>query len=155
MGQRGAFLTIRLLFAVLAASYTAVAKSQTRGRDDTFDYVVVGGGTAGLALASRLAEDFSRTVAVIEAGGFYEQDNGNISIVPAYCTIGAGTDPADFNPLVDWGFVTQPLKVYHSLPHNTSPSLTMQQGVDGRRIHYTRGKTLGGTSARNYMYYQR
>ncbi|KAL8969550.1 MAG: hypothetical protein Q9197_004271 [Variospora fuerteventurae] len=138
MGQLGAFHTIRLLFAVLAASYTAVAESQTRGRDDTFDYVVVGGGTAGLALASRLAEDFSRTVAVIEAGGFYEQDNGNISIVPAYCTIGAGTDPADFNPLVDWGFVTQPLK-----------------GVDGRQIHYTRGKTLGGTSARNYMYYQR
>lgn len=120
------FLTIRLLFAVQAASHTAVAESQTRGRDDTFDYVVVGGRAAGLALASRLAEDFSRTVAVIEAGGFYEPDNGNISIVPAYCTIGAGTDPADFNPLVDWGFVTQPLKVYHSLPHNTSPSLTMQ-----------------------------
>ncbi|KAL8651494.1 MAG: hypothetical protein Q9210_003213 [Variospora velana] len=138
MGQLGGFFTIRLLFAVLAASRTAVAESQTRGRDDTFDYVVVGGGTAGLALASRLAEDFSHTVAVIEAGGFYEQDNGNISVVPAYCTIGAGTDPANFNPLVDWGFVTQPLK-----------------GVDGRQIHYTRGKTLGGTSARNYMYYQR
>jgi len=37
----------------------------------TFDYVVVGGGTAGLAIATRLAEDASKQVAVIEAGSFY------------------------------------------------------------------------------------
>ncbi|KAI4094879.1 MAG: hypothetical protein LQ344_001924 [Seirophora lacunosa] len=138
MGHFGAHVGTRLLFAILMASSTVLAETQARNRDKSFDYVVVGGGTAGLALAARLAEDSSHSVAVIEAGGFYEQDNGNISVVPAYCTIGAGTDPADFNPLVDWGFVTQP-----------------QKGLDGRRIHYTRGKTLGGTSARNYMYYHR
>ncbi|KAL8735786.1 MAG: hypothetical protein Q9166_000650 [cf. Caloplaca sp. 2 TL-2023] len=109
-----------------------------RGKDDTFDYVVVGGGTAGLTLATRLAQGSSRSVAVIEAGGFYEQDNGNLSIVPGYCTLFSGTDPADVQRLVDWGFVTEP-----------------QKALDGRRLHYTRGKTLGGTSARNYMYYQR
>ncbi|KAL8676494.1 MAG: hypothetical protein Q9186_006989 [Xanthomendoza sp. 1 TL-2023] len=106
----------------------------SRGKDDSFDYVVVGGGTAGLTLATRLAQGSTFSVAVIEAGGFYEQDNGNLSVVPGYCTFFSGTDPADVNPLVDWGFVTQPLKA-----------------VDNRRLHYTRGKTLGGTSARNYI----
>jgi hypothetical protein len=43
----------------------------------TYDYVVVGGGTAGLTIAARLAEDSDVSVAVIEAGGFYQQDNGN------------------------------------------------------------------------------
>jgi hypothetical protein len=42
--------------------------------------LVVGGGTAGLTIASRLAKFAS--VAVVEAGGFYEQDNGNLSTVP-------------------------------------------------------------------------
>ena len=68
-----------------------------------FDYVVVGGGTGGLALATRLAEaDLS--VAVVEAGGFYETDNGNLSIVPGYGVYFTGGDPNDFQPLVDWGF---------------------------------------------------
>lgn len=47
------------------------------GVNGTFDYVVIGGGTAGLTLAARLAEDPDVSVAVIEAGGFYQQDNGN------------------------------------------------------------------------------
>lgn len=40
------------------------------GINETFDYVVVGGGTAGLTVAYRLAEDTTKTVAVIEGGGF-------------------------------------------------------------------------------------
>ena len=80
-------------------------------RDGSFDYVVVGGGTAGLALATRLVEGSASTVAVIEAGGFYEQDNSNLSTVPAYCLTFTGTDPSDTNPLVDWGFVTEPQTV--------------------------------------------
>ncbi|KAI4115737.1 MAG: hypothetical protein LQ338_007817, partial [Usnochroma carphineum] len=43
--------------------------------DKIFDYVVVGGGTAGLTSAARLAEGSSHSIAVIEAGGLYEQDN--------------------------------------------------------------------------------
>ena len=54
------------------------------GTNATYDYVVVGGGTGGLAIATRLAEDPSITVAVVEAGGFYEVDNGNLSVVPGY-----------------------------------------------------------------------
>ncbi|KAL8748948.1 MAG: hypothetical protein Q9199_007978 [Rusavskia elegans] len=130
---------MNLLFALLLATSATAAPHHPRAwgpswgppgraKDDTFDYVVVGGGTAGLTVAARLAEDRSRSVAVIEAGGFYEQDNGNISVVPGYASFFSGTDPSNVNPLVDWGFVTQPLK-----------------NVDNRRLHYTRGKTLGGT----------
>lgn len=43
-------------------------------------------GTAGLTMAYRLAENGTYSVAVVEAGGFYEQDNGNTSVVPTYCT---------------------------------------------------------------------
>ena len=83
------------------------------GLNATFDYVIVGGGTAGLTIASRLAANPSISVAVIEAGGFYEADAGNTSVVPGYCTLYAGTDPADTNPLIDWGFVTTPQAVSH------------------------------------------
>ncbi|KAF6227868.1 hypothetical protein HO133_007596 [Letharia lupina] len=108
------------------------------GVDATYDYIIVGGGTAGLAVASRLAENPNITVAVIEAGGFYEADDGNITVVPGYCTVYAGTAPNDTDPLVDWGFVTTP-----------------QSGANNRSLHYARGKTLGGSSARNFMYYHR
>ena len=50
----------------------------------TYDYVIVGGGTAGLVMARNLALNSSFTVAVIEAGGFSEFDNGNRSEVPAF-----------------------------------------------------------------------
>ncbi|KAK7992145.1 hypothetical protein PG988_000939 [Apiospora saccharicola] len=107
------------------------------GVNASFDYVVVGGGTAGLVVATRLAEA-AKSVAVIEAGGFYGADAGNLSTVPAYAVFGAGASPDDVLPGVDWGFVTTP-----------------QAGMDGRRLHYARGKTLGGSSARNYFTYHR
>ena len=77
----------------------------------TFDYVVVGGGTAGLALATRLAEDSSKLVAVIEAGSFYEIGNGNLSQIPTFGPAFSGKSPRDIAPLVDWGFLTTPQTV--------------------------------------------
>lgn len=77
----------------------------------TFDYVVVGGGTAGLTIATRLAADPSLKVAVIDAGGFYEIDNGNLSVVPGAATFFTGSDPRNFQPLIDWGFDTVPQPV--------------------------------------------
>lgn len=74
----------------------------------TFDYVIVGGGTAGLTIATRLAANRAISVAVIEAGGFYEVDSGNISVVPGYSTFYAGTDPNDTDPKIDWDFITTP-----------------------------------------------
>ena len=79
------------------------------GINGTFDYVVVGGGNAGLTLAARLAE--SASVAVIEAGGFYEMGNGNLSQIPQDDTYFAGKDKNDTNPLIDWGFETTPQAV--------------------------------------------
>lgn len=81
------------------------------GTNATFDYVVVGGGTAGLTIATRLASDPAISVAVIEAGGFYEIDNGNRSTVPGYANYYTGSDPNNYQPLVDWGFTTIPQTV--------------------------------------------
>ncbi|KAF2836215.1 GMC oxidoreductase [Patellaria atrata CBS 101060] len=108
------------------------------GNNATFDYVIVGGGTAGLTLATRLAEQQSGSVAIVEAGGFYEVGNGNISQIPAYDGVYAGRGEDDWQPMVDWGYQTTP-----------------QVGGYGDSIHYARGKCLGGSSARNYMAYQR
>ncbi|KIM96648.1 GMC oxidoreductase [Oidiodendron maius Zn] len=109
------------------------------GTDATYDYIVVGGGSAGLTIASRLAEFAS--VAVIEAGGFYEQDNGNQSVVPFLGLVMpflATTEGYPKQPLMDWGLVSSP-----------------QAGANNRKIHYAQGKTLGGSSAINTMAYLR
>lgn len=73
----------------------------------TYDYVVIGGGTAGLAIASRLALSGVGTVAVIEAGSFYEMDNGNLSTVPGTAPYFIGTAPLMRNPLIDWEYQTE------------------------------------------------
>ncbi|KAK3342062.1 GMC oxidoreductase [Lasiosphaeria hispida] len=108
------------------------------GSDATFDYVVIGGGTAGLVVASRLVEQGAGTVAVVEAGTFYETSNGPLSEVPAYAANYVGKDPTNWQPLIDWGYVTVP-----------------QRGAENIKMHYPRGKTLGGSSGRNYMIYHR
>lgn len=91
----------------------------------TFDFLVVGGGTAGLAVACRLAEDPSLTVGVIEAGhtavGEDEVD------IPAFYGRSLGG-------VHDWRFETTP-----------------QPGLGGRTLPWPRGKVLGGTSALNFM----
>jgi choline dehydrogenase len=104
----------------------------------SYDYVIVGGGTAGLTLANRLSASGTHRIAVIEAGSFYELSNSNLSQIPRNVWNGAGLDFTDVNPLVDWGFQTEP-----------------EEGIGGQRIHYPRGKTLGGSSARNHMVYHR
>ncbi|RAL12324.1 GMC family oxidoreductase [Aspergillus homomorphus CBS 101889] len=109
------------------------------GVNATFDYLVVGGGTAGLTIASRLAQSERFSVAVVEAGEFFEINNGNRSVVPAYTTNVACQDPSEYHqPLNDWGFKTQP-----------------QQALTGRVFHCRYGKGLGGNSAENSMFYIR
>ncbi|PQE34052.1 choline dehydrogenase protein [Rutstroemia sp. NJR-2017a WRK4] len=105
----------------------------------TYDYVIIGGGTAGLAIASRLAEFAS--VGVIEAGGDYEQDNGNYSVVPLnsirMALISSGENYPRY-PLMDWDLVSIP-----------------QPSAGNVRYHYASGKTLGGSSALNTLAYHR
>ncbi|RMZ82627.1 hypothetical protein DV738_g1480, partial [Chaetothyriales sp. CBS 135597] len=72
------------------------------GINKTFDYIVIGGGTAGLTIASRLAANPDLSVAVIEAGGFYEQNNGNVSQVPAFAVQYSSASPSSIQPFVDW-----------------------------------------------------
>lgn len=79
------------------------------GTSAAYDYVIVGGGTAGLALATRLAEG-NATVAVVEAGGLYETDNGNLSVVPGYVS-----------------FNYYPSSVLNILPQQATPPLPLSE----------------------------
>jgi hypothetical protein len=81
------------------------------GKNATYDYVIVGGGTAGLTVASRLAEDKSLSIAVIEAGTFSEISNGNNSQVPAYSFSSVAGGGEYFNPWIDWEIETTPQPV--------------------------------------------
>lgn len=95
----------------LSPTYELGTAAGVSGQNALYDYVIVGGGTAGLTIAARLAEDASITVAVIEAGGFYELDNPNISVIPGEVSYFSGTSPEDTNPKIDWGFITEPQAV--------------------------------------------
>ena len=102
------------LFCQLCACLTAIlaqAQPTPQAKNATFDYVVVGGGNAGLTLANRLSENPSVRVAVIEAGNFYETTSGNFSQIPGNDVFYNGKDPKDTNPLLDWGFTTTPQSV--------------------------------------------
>lgn len=85
----------------------------------SFDYVIVGGGTAGLAMAKRLAEDEDSSVAVIEAGGFYEMDAGNATEVPMYLFNYFFDNGYMKNPLFDWYQYTEPQTVSHQAVMNS------------------------------------
>ena len=141
-GILATFFTWLLLNTSVSASKQSLHHTTTSRslptQNTTYDYVIVGGGLAGLTLASRLSETANISVAVIEAGGFYEQLDGNLSQIPADDVMWTSKSTSDVNPLVDWGF-------------NTTP----QAGAFEQIIHYARGKTLGGSTARNYMAYTR
>jgi len=97
--------------------------------DTTFDYVIIGAGTAGCLLANRLSMDASKRVLLIEAGRRDDYYWIHIPIGYLHC-IG--------NPRTDWLY-------------NTEPSA----GLNGRSLRYPRGKTLGGCSSINGMIYMR
>jgi choline dehydrogenase-like flavoprotein len=96
-----------------------------------FDFVVVGGGSAGAVVASRLTEDPTCRVALIEAG----ERPPEISAIPAICAA------MQMNPSTDWMYTGDPGKA--------------GLGLNGKRMPVPRGKMLGGTSSLNYMAYVR
>ncbi len=97
--------------------------------ENIFDYIIVGGGTAGCLLANRLSADASKRVLLIEAGRKDDYHWIHIPVGYLYC-IG--------NPRTDWLYSTEP-----------------DAGLNGRSLRYPRGKTLGGCSSINGMIYMR
>ena len=97
--------------------------------DAIFDYIVIGAGSAGCVIASRLAENDDVRVLLIEAGG---RDNRLSIKMPS----------AFYMPLhdqkINWGYYSEP-----------------EPGLDYRRVHCPRGKVLGGSSSINGMVYIR
>jgi len=94
----------------------------------SFDYVIVGAGSAGCVLANRLTEDPSVRVLLVEAGG--KDRSPNIKIPAGFAN--------QFHTKLDWDYATEPE------PH-----------VDGRQLYIPRGKSLGGSSSMNAMLYVR
>lgn len=97
--------------------------------DTTFDYVVIGGGTAGALMANRLSQQRKKRVLLIEAGRKDDYHWVHIPVGYLYC-IG--------NPRTDWLYQTEPAA-----------------GLNGRTLRYPRGKVLGGCSSINGMIYMR
>jgi len=98
---------------------------------DEYDFIVVGGGSAGAVIASRLSEDPNCRVALIEAGERPPEVSA-LPIAPAAMQL---------NPATDWMFTADPGKA--------------GLGLNGRRVPVPRGKMLGGSSGINYMMYVR
>jgi choline dehydrogenase-like flavoprotein len=96
-----------------------------------FDFVVVGGGSAGAVIASRLSEDPSYRVALIEAG----HRPPEVASIPVACAA------LQLNPATDWMYIADSGKAGLGLKGNSMP--------------VPRGKMLGGSSAINYMVYVR
>jgi len=95
----------------------------------SFDYIIIGAGTAGCTLANRLSADPAIRVLLLEAGGKDDWIWMKIPVGYLYCM---------GNPRADWLFKTEP-----------------EPGLNGRALSYPRGKALGGCSSINGMIYMR
>lgn len=95
----------------------------------SYDYIVVGAGSAGCVVANRLSEDPNKTVLVLEAGN---KDRNPWIHVPI------GYFKTMHNPNTDWCYVTEP-----------------DPGINGRQMQWPRGKVLGGSSSLNGLLYVR
>lgn len=107
----------------------AILHSASEFADIDFDFLICGGGTAGLVLANRLTENENVKVGVIEAGANRLGDG--LVDTPAAATAMTG------NKDYDWHYLSTP------------------QGPNGHRCHLPRGKLLGGSSGVNWMVYTR
>ena len=122
---------------MLSYAFTAALAGLQRGKpkrmserdENVFDYVIVGAGTAGCVLASRLSEDRASRVALVEAGPL---DRHPFIHIPA--TVGA----AIAQPKLNWRFMTAP-----------------QANLNGRSIPIPRGHVVGGSGSINGMVYFR
>ncbi len=96
--------------------------------DSSYDYIIIGAGSAGCVLANRLSENPANRVLLVEAGG--KDTKPEIHIPAGYAKL--------HRTKVDWGYWTEPQKM-----------------LDNRKIYLPRGKVLGGSSSTNAMAYVR
>ena len=104
-------------------------ETKTANPVQSFDYIVIGGGTAGALIANRLTTQKQRRTLLIEAGRRDDYHWIHIPVGYLHC-IG--------NPRTDWMFKTEP-----------------EAGLNARQLRYPRGKVLGGCSSINGMIYMR
>ena len=105
----------------------------TENLDTEYDYIVIGGGSAGSVVASRLSEDTDKKVLLLEAGGHYDEH------------------PLFHVPL-DWLKLE---KTEHDWEYYTEPQNVSCLGLKERRSYWPRGKVLGGSHILNAMQYTR
>ncbi|KAG0252886.1 hypothetical protein DFQ27_007793 [Actinomortierella ambigua] len=135
--KTGAIATVFIGLLGAIGLYTASHASQGKtGREpwdpkvdvDEYDYIIIGGGTAGCVLAARLAEDPDVSVLILEAGGSHDMLMTRIPMAGWSC----------YGTKHDWKFVTVP-----------------QVFCNNRKLNVVRGKLLGGCSSINGMEYTR
>ncbi|XP_059056282.1 glucose dehydrogenase [FAD, quinone]-like [Achroia grisella] len=115
---------------------TVTEKAEKKSRKkrhavEEYDFIVVGAGSAGCVVANRLSEVKKWKILLLEAGG----EEPDVTSVPALAPTLAGSS-------IDWGYTTQP------------EELTCRAQL-GQQCRWFRGKTMGGSSAINYMIYMR
>lgn len=101
--------------------------------NEEYDYIVVGSGSAGALLASRLSEDTNNSILLVEAGAHFSDDP--IFTIPA---LAFSSQMSEY----DWAYYTVPQENSHL-------------GTNERRGYWPRGRVLGGTSMTNFLQYTR
>ncbi|RDB15489.1 Pyranose dehydrogenase 3 [Hypsizygus marmoreus] len=122
--------TSLFLFTLVSPVFSALYTTPSQLPQTTFDYIIVGAGTAGNVVANRLSEKEGVSVLVLEAG--VSNEGVDAAAIPL---LGPSLVP---NTLYDWNYTT-----------------VEQKGYDNRVLPYSRGRMLGGSSSVNYLVYTR